>query len=330
MTRNLKEFVNHKPDLRSSLDDYGSKHVVVLLAHYNGQAHYSEQLESLAAQTHSDWSLIVSDDGSSDDWLNTTVVFARSETEHRVWLFSGPGQGFAQNFLALIAMAGPTVPFAAFCDQDDVWLPDKLDRALAALEDVPADTPAVYCGRTIICDEALNPLCLSPLFSAPPGFRNALVQSIGGGNTMVLNRAAIDLLQDTLRHASGIVSHDWWTYQLVTAAGGQVIYDPEPCLHYRQHGGNRIGANTGLVALLRRATQLWKGQFRDWNEAHTQALSRVRHWMTPDALELLDLFETARNGTLLRRLKALKTSGIYRQTWQGQIALWIAVFTKRL
>ncbi len=330
MTRNLKEFVNHDPELRSSLDEYGPKHVVVLLAHYNGGRHLSEQLESLAAQTHRDWSLIVSDDGSSDDWLKTTGDFARSADGHRVWLVSGPGRGFAQNFLTLVAMAGPSVPFAAFCDQDDVWLPGKLARALEALNEVPPDTPAVYCGRTIICSASLAPVGVSPLFTAPPGFRNALVQNIAGGNTMVLNRAALDLLQDTLRHAQEIVSHDWWTYQLVTGAGGQVIYDPEPCLLYRQHGANRIGANTGVAARLHRARQLWKGQFRDWNDAQTRALQRAKHWLTPEARELLERFSMARRGAFLRRLSGLGQSGIYRQTWKGQIALWISAVLNRL
>ncbi len=330
MTRNLKEFVNQDGDLRSPLKEYGPRHVAVLLAHFNGQAHFSEQLESLKAQTHRDWSLIVSDDGSSDDWLGTASAFARSVGGQRVWLVNGPGQGFARNFLSLIRMAGPTVPFAAFCDQDDVWLPGKLARAVAALEEVPVETPAVYCGRTTICDAALLPVGASPLFSAPPGFRNALVQNIGGGNTMVLNRAALDLLQDTLHHARGIVSHDWWTYQLVTGAGGEAIYDPAPSLLYRQHGENRIGANTGIAARLHRARQLWDGQFRCWNDAQTQALARAKHWLTPEARELLDQFETARHGRLFHRIRALKEAGIYRQTVKGQIALWIAAVLKRL
>lgn len=330
MTRNLEEFVNHDPELRFSLDECGASHVVVLLAHYNGGRHLAEQLESLAAQTHRDWSLIVSDDGSSDDWLTTTVDFARAVDGHRVWLVNGPGRGFAQNFLTLVAMAGPDVPFAAFCDQDDVWLPGKLARALAALDGIPPERPALYCGRTITCDAALTPAGVSPLFTAPPGFQNALVQNIGGGNTMVLNRAALDLLQDTWRHAEQIVSHDWWAYQLVTGAGGRVIYDPEPCVLYRQHGANRIGANTGIAARLHRARQLWKGQFRDWNDAQTQALMRVRHWLTPEARELLAQFAKARRGTLFQRLTALGQAGVYRQTRKGQVALWVAAMLNRL
>lgn len=147
---------------------------------------------------------------------------------------------------------------------------------------------------------------------------------------MVLNRAALDLLQDTARHSEGIVSHDWWAYQLISGAGGRVIYDHEPCLLYRQHGGNRIGANTSFHARLRRTGQLLQGQFGAWNKAQSEALSKARHWLTPEARTILDQFETVRNAPLHRRLMALKKSGIYRQTLKGQISLWIAAAIKRL
>ncbi len=330
MTRNLKEFVNQGADLRSSREVYEQDHVAVLLAHFNGSAHLSEQLESIAAQTHRNWSIILSDDGSSDDWLSIVVAFSRPATEHRVWLVNGPGEGFARNFLTLATIAGPSVPFAAFCDQDDVWLPGKLARAVKALQDVPKDAPALYCGRTTVCDATLAPLHMSPLFSAPPGFRNALVQNIGGGNTMVLNRAALDLLQDTVRHAQGIVSHDWWAYQLISGAGGHVIYDREPCLLYRQHSTNKIGANGGFRARLRRARQLLRGQFSTWNTAQSDALSNAGHWLTPEARSTLDQFKTARQAPLPKRLVALAQSGIYRQTWKGQMSLWIAAALRKL
>lgn len=330
MTRNLKEFVNHDEDLRSSPDLPGARHVAVLLAHYNGAELLGEQLQSLGAQTHRDWSLILSDDGSSDDWSGKVADFAASEPGRRVWVVNGPRRGYAQNFLSLACAAGPGVPFAAFSDQDDVWLPDKLERALAALAYVAPGVPALYCSRTMVCDHDLVPIGLSPFFGKSPGFRNALVQSIGGGNTMVLNRAALDLLQDTARHATGIVSHDWWTYQIVSGSGGRVIYDMEPSLLYRQHGANLIGANASWRARWKRLRQLLQGQFREWSAANASALAASGHWLTEDAGEVLAAFDTVRNGPLLQRLAALKRSGLYRQTPQGQIALWLAAMLGKL
>lgn len=330
MTRNLKEFVNQHVDVRSVFDIYGPDHVAILLAHYNGAAMLGEQLQSLSAQTHRDWSLILSDDGSSDAWMDIATDFTKSEPGRRIWLTNGPRRGFAQNFASLIALAGPSVPYAAFCDQDDVWCPAKLETAIAALKTVSPGQPALYCGRTMVVDQNLQPLHMSPYFARPPDFRNALVQNIGGGNTMVLNRAALDLLQDTIHHTDGIVSHDWWTYQLVSGAGGEVIYDPEPHVLYRQHAGNLVGANGGWRARVARLLRLLKGEFRAWNTANTAALEKSKHWLTPEARDTLAQFSKARQGRLGVRLASLSRSGAYRQTRQGQCALWLAAWLRKL
>ena len=330
MNRNLKEFVNQSAGNRTAGDVYSKAHVAVLLGLYNGAHHLGEQLQSLAAQTHRDWSLIVSDDGSTDGGLDVLAGFRRGNAQRRTWVMHGPRAGYAENFLSLAQAAGPSVPYAAFCDQDDVWRSDKLATAVQTLSALPAGCAGVYCGRTIVTDERLQPTGKSPLFKAPPSFRNALVQSIAGGNTMVLNRAALDLLQDTRRHARGVVSHDWWVYQLITGAGGRVLYDQEPRVFYRQHGQNRIGANTGVPAAIRRLRMLFKGRFRAWNHANLHALNRVHHWLTDDAKAALKDFSTARDGTLRQRIAALYRSGIFRQTKRGTWALWIATVLKKL
>ncbi len=330
MTRNLKEFVNQTTGARPPKVVSGPTHVAILLGLRNGASMLGEQLGSLAAQTHTDWSLIVSDDGSTDRWSEIVWAFARHARDKRIAVMKGPERGFAQNFLTMLEEIGPTVPYAAFCDQDDVWCPSKLRCALDALADIPAARPALYCGRTILTDQNLTQIGKSPLFQAPPAFQNALVQSIAGGNTMVLNRAAIDLLQDTRRHAQSVVSHDWWAYQLITGAGGRVIYDAEPQVHYRQHGANLIGANTGLPAMAHRIRLLWAGRFRHWNDAQTQALTRAAHWLTPDARQRLDAFKKARTGPLRDRMLALHRSGAMRQTRRGTIALWLAALMRRL
>ncbi|MDJ0638695.1 MAG: glycosyltransferase [Paracoccaceae bacterium] len=330
MNRNLKEFVNQSAGNRMVGDVVGPAHVAILLGLFNGARHLSEQLESLTSQTHRDWSLIISDDGSRDAWLEVLADFRLSNAERRTWVMNGPRAGFAENFLTLVQAVGPTVPFAAFCDQDDVWRSDKLTAALQALATLPPGCPGVYCGRTVVTDGNLRPTGTSPLFRAPPSFRNALVQSIAGGNTMVLNRAALDLLQDTRRRARGVVSHDWWVYQLITGAGGRVLYDQEPRVFYRQHGQNRIGSNTGVRASGQRLRMLLEGRFRAWNDANIRALESVAHWLTDDAKSALADFSTARNGSLPKRIAALYRSGIFRQTKKGTCALWLAMLLKRL
>lgn len=331
MTRNLKEFVNQQAPVQDDfrLGTFEADHVVILLALFNGAATLIDQLNSIAKQNHKNWSLIVSDDGSSDDWLALMNSFA---TQHagKTWLVKGPQKGSTQNFLELIRLAGPLVPYAALCDQDDAWLPPKLSRALFKLKDIPAGTPALYVSPTFICDRDLTPLRRSKSFRRTPGFANALVQSIGGGNTMVLNRAALDLVQETARHAQHVPAHDWWIYQIVSAAGGVVCYDQMPLVLYRQHAGNQVGANDTVLASLVRLTKLLHGRFRQWNAANLAALEASNHWLTPEARETLAQFRKARAGTLPKRLSAARKAGLFRQTLRGQIALWCAVLLKRL
>ena len=332
MTRNIKEFVNQN-GLGASVEfptRMGEDHVCILLGLYNGAANLKPQLLSLAKQSHKDWSLIISDDGSLDDWFGTVSGFADRHAPGRTWLMQGPQTGFAQNFLSLVRRAGPIVPYAAFCDQDDIWLRYKLARALAHLKAVPEGLPGLYAARTMICDADLTPLRRSPLFKRRPSFENALVQSIGGGNTMVINRAALDLLQDTAPRASGVVAHDWWAYQLVSGAGGVVLYDRTPSVLYRQHPDNAVGASDTLLAGLQRMHHVAKGRFRTWNDANIDALDRSRPWLTPDAANTLDHFKAARAGRLHRRLQALWRSGATRQRLRGTLALFAAAAINRL
>ena len=324
MTRNADQIVNQalaRAEMKGCREaGTQDDHVAVLMGLFNGAANLPEQLNSISWQTHENWSLIVSDDGSCDRGPTLVQKFAEQTTKS-VTSINGPRRGFAQNFLHLLTTAGPIVPFAALSDQDDVWLPEKLERAIAMLQTVPKERPALYAGRTVICDAELRPLRRSPLFGLPPGFPNALVQCIGGGNTMVLNRAALDLVQDTARHAVGIVAHDWWIYQIVSGSGGLVIYDTTPMVLYRQHGSNIIGANDSLLASMKRMLKVFSGRYRMWNDANISALDSSAHWLTPEARETLAKFKEARNGPPHSRLRALRESGVYRQTRRGNHAL---------
>ena len=183
------------------------------------------------------------------------------------------GKGVCANFLSLATDPAIDADYFAFSDQDDVWYKDKLQRALTWLVTVPDDVPALYCGRTELVSNDGRSYGFSPLFTRPIAFRNALIQSLGGGNTMVFNKAAKRLLETTGR--LDVVLHDWWMYQLVSAVGGAIRYDPQPALKYRQHPDNLIGSNRGWRARLVRIRMMLSGRFRDWNTMNIAALQHV-------------------------------------------------------
>lgn len=304
--------------------------VTVLLGQLNGARFLEAQLSSIAAQAGCPVRLIVSDDGSADHGPMLVRAFSARHPDVAIDLIDGPKRGFAQNFLHLLRAAGPQASHVALCDQDDYWLPGRLARAVRMLESVPEGTPALYGSRTLVCNADLTPRKPSPLHARPPSFRNALVQSIAGGNTLVLNRAALDLVQAASAEARTVVSHDWWIYQLISGVGGRVIYDPEPGLLYRQHDANVVGANNSIRGGLIRLGAVMAGRFSRWNRINVAALQASAHRFTPENRQVLARFAALRRAPFLARLRLLRRAGLYRQTIKGDIALWIATALNRI
>ena len=306
-----------------------SKKVAILLCTYQGQQYLAEQLDSYAAQTYTDWDLWVSDDGSKDDTHRILESYKAAWPQHRLTVTNGPRKGFAANFLSIACNPSITADYYSFSDQDDVWDPAKVERAVQWLNTIASDTPALYCSRTQLVDGNDQDIGCSPLFERPPGFANALVQNIAGGNTMVFNNAARELL---IQAGPGVdvVAHDWWVYQVVSGCGGKVHYDPRPSLRYRQHGGNLIGANGGLGAKLVRIRMLFQGQLKGWNDRNIVALSHLRSRMSPEALGTLQRFEAARQSSTLARTVGVCRSGIYRQSFLGNLGLLAAALFNKI
>jgi hypothetical protein len=200
---------------------------------------------------------------------------------------------------------------------------------LGWLERQPQHLPALYCGRTRIMDEGGRIIGLSPHFPRPPCFENALVQSIAGGNTMVMNGKARDILVAASRRSS-FVSHDWWAYKIISGSGGVVHYEAEPSLSYRQHGGNAIGSNSTWRARMVRLILMASGRFVSWNDRDVAALKRCEDLLDDKSLSLLHDFENIRIAKLFRRLRLLSASGIHRQTMLGQGSLYLACFLRRI
>jgi len=307
---------------------------VIVMGVFNGAAHLRAQLQSFADQTRSDWCLVAGDDGSTDAGPDMLRAFAEEMglEGREVRPVAGPGRGATLNFLSLLATA-PEADWLALSDQDDVWLPEHLETGLAALADVPDDLPALYGGRSWICDEDLGHRRMSPRFGRAPGFRNALVQSIAGGNTMLLNRAGVDLARAAAGEAlaaGGPATHDWWLYQLIAGAGGRVIRDEVPTILYRQHGGNLFGSNLGRGAMLRRLAHVLRGDLARWVDANIAALTASAHRLTPENRAILTDFARMRGLGLVARLKGFARAGLYRQGRVGQALLWLALTMKKL
>lgn len=306
-----------------------SKPIVhILLATCQGHAFLQQQLDSIESQTYKNWDLWVSDDGSTDDTRDVVIQFAKKHAQ-KVTLLLGPCKGSTHNFFHLINSVSSIEPQCLFsyCDQDDVWLPEKLARAVKHFESTQsaAQRPYLYCSRTQVVDEKLQFMELSNVPIRPLAFGNALLQNLAGGNTMVFNRALIKILRLINPHHS--VLHDWTTYQVVTGCNGIVYFDVVPSLLYRQHQKNLVGVNIGMVSSLQRLNFMLRGGYKRWAFQTELAMTDIAQWLTPSSRGVFELFCTTRRpGNSWSRFFVVMRGDFWCQSKRGHIAYMCALF----
>jgi glycosyltransferase involved in cell wall biosynthesis len=217
--------------------------VCVMLSTYNGAKYIDEQLESLFAQNQIDLHIHIRDDGSSDETVQKVRGYAKAYPD-QIRMIEGENVGVIGSFFELIRQTQPIYDFYAFCDQDDVWKPYKLSRAVAKLQSGPLDVPLMYCSSTQMVDQDLNHLNIWPhLPPKPLSMYNALVENCCVGCTMVLNPVTFEQIRANVpSDLTHIIMHDWWIYLFVSSFG-EVIFDEEPTILYRQHQGNVLGGS---------------------------------------------------------------------------------------
>ena len=230
----------------------------VLLSTFNGARYLPALLDSLRAQSDCDWRMLVRDDGSSDDTRALLDDAARQDSRIE-WCLGATGRlGVTGSFGALMAEAlRREAAFFSLCDQDDVWLPDKLARLRAAIGSVSdGQRPVLAYSDLQVVDDRLNPL--HPSFFAQSGAGRAwrspsfwvLQHNLVPGCAMMGNRA---LLARCVPLPADAVIHDWWVL-LCAVSMGQVVAVSDPLILYRQHGSNTIGA----VSFAQKLARLWR------------------------------------------------------------------------
>lgn len=243
--------------------------IAVLIATFNGAAHIEEQIRSIANQVDVQPHIYLRDDGSSDD----TVVCARLAAKAGgigltvVEDELGPSGSAGANFLILLRDAPLTADtrYLAFADQDDIWLPNKLARAI---EKLGIDGASGYSSNLIAFDEDTGATGVIDKAQAPRRV-DYLFQSASAGCTYVLDERGIRAARQPLRELNEIpraVSHDWYVYAACRAARLRWCFDSEALIRYRQHATNVEGARRGLSGSLRRLSQSRSGWYK-WHVA---------------------------------------------------------------
>ena len=248
----------------------------ILLAAYNGEKYIQEQMASIEAQTCTDWNLLICDDVSDDETAALAAAAAQRFNEsHRgddcrkitVRVNKKAWGGAAKNFMHMLSMAG--ADYVMFCDQDDYWKPDKVEKTLKRMKAMEkkygAQTPLLVYTDLTVADESLHTIAPSFIkyMNVPPkiALPRLLLQNGVTGCTVMMNRALYTLVNQA-KEAEGIAMHDHFA-ALTACVFGKISFLPQATILYRQHGGNAVGAaNARSLSYLWKRYRRGKKQFR--------------------------------------------------------------------
>lgn len=237
--------------------------VSIVLTTYNGANYLDEQLQSLIAQTYKNIDVWIRDDGSSDATLDIVRRYCGQEFDGIAFHLVeddlgnlGSGHSFRQILFTI-----PQASYYAFCDQDDVWEPQKVERAVATIAELGQDEPALYAANYAVCDGELNRIghgrtCV-PIEQMNVGrcFFN-YGAGLGQGFTLLFNHA---LKEIAFPPGYGERGPDTWLWAVTAGLGANYVYDDYESAKYRRHDATITATGKGKLAL-------WKTRLRQFRE----------------------------------------------------------------
>lgn len=212
----------------------------ILMSTYNGEKYLSQQIESIIAQTETKWRLIIRDDGSKDNTLSIIKQFINRDK--RIELVEGENVGVINSFFQLVKYS--KADFYFFCDQDDVWLSNKLEIMLNEATSCEQGVPLLVYSDLKVVDSNLNVLYSSMIDEltgpASTNLKEEMRRNCVTGCASMINNALAKVWQET----EDVIMHDWYLAQ-IAAAYNNLVYINEPTVLYRQHENNVLGAEKG-------------------------------------------------------------------------------------
>ncbi len=216
----------------------------ILMAVYNGERYVQEQVESILRQTYRNWRLIIQDDGSTDGTVSRLQPYVQAYPK-RVFLYQRKENSGAAhlNFYSMLPLS--SARYVMFCDHDDVWMPDKIERTWQEMKRLEKGRKGLPClvhtdlqvvgeDLSLVAPSMIQRQKLNPYAS----FRQIMVQNAATGCTMMVNRPLLEMVGQPPEQS---IMHDWW-FALIAAAFGKIGYVDRPTILYRQHGDNQVGA----------------------------------------------------------------------------------------
>lgn len=226
---------------------YKTDKIAILMATYNGEKYVAEQIDSLFMQSYTDWELFIHDDGSTDKTPEIIDTFEKKYPDKVHVLHADACGGAKENFFFLLRQV--RAPYIMFCDQDDIWVPDKIEATFLQMRSVEqqseTEVPVLVFSDLSVVDSDLHLIAermslyqeLDPRRIHP---ENIIIQNVITGCTVMINQALAELAGRPTK-LENIIMHDWWC-ALVAACFGKISFVDRPLVFYRQHEGNSVGA----------------------------------------------------------------------------------------
>ena len=295
-----------------------NKKIIVLLATYNGAAYLREQLDSIIHQTYDNIEIMVRDDGSTD---GTIEILKEYEEKGLIQVTYGENIGPIKSFFWL-AESAKKADYYSFADQDDIWLPEKISRAVEHLDKGDNHLPQIYFSNFVFCDSQMNTIRNSPLLSHPESLVRVLVGSqLAIGFTLVFNAAAKELIDDAAPFDLKIYGHDQW-FTLMGVALGKIIYDPTVTAKHRRHEYNVSNYKVNFIQLQKDRIKhfIVNNKQRVIIDTGYQFYQMYKEKMNKENRKKFELF-TNRKYSVVKALKKCFYHERYRDKWFDEVAI---------
>lgn len=304
------------------------KKIGILLSTYNGNKYIIEQLESLLFQNYNEKiEIIVRDDYSSD----STVDILKTNNINLIDTKKNLGAKRSFSELLNYAILNSDAEYFMFCDQDDVWENDKVEKTLAKMQEMEqkfGDIPLLIHTDLEVVDAKLNTINSSfmefqKIDHSRKSFNNLLMQNIITGCTVMINRK---LAQKCLPISGGAIMHDWWI-GLVASKFGEIGYLDEVTIKYRQHASNTIGAKGfSYWGIIKKGFDISYKIKIDTNITQAKAfLEQFRDELDDETIKMLQEFSTLEQKSWWQKRAVLLKYKLFKQGFIRNVGLFLKI-----
>lgn len=311
--------------------------VAIIMSTYNGEKYIYEQLESLKSQTYNNIDVYIHDDGSTDKTIEIIKKFIVDNKLSRFILLNDEKRGYPACFIKTL-LEIPQHDYYAFCDQDDVWFDDKVEKAYVGIKKYEIESkPCLFYSAVDYYDGDLK-------YMRGARFKNKKKKSVDtyslnemllGGEAMGMTFLFNNVLKEKMRF---VFEHDGYDFKdtfmkIYTASCGTVVYSYEPCAKYRRHSGaTTVGMNpaTKFGRLLNMSKKIFVD--KDGMSSIQNSVNYIHEYLYNDVTEknksIIDVFSEPK--TAKKKIKKVLWKNRFRLLWTDELGYRFAFLLGRI